>query len=825
MTFPVTFLTARTHLGKTFADEGARRPPHARNFTSVEYELTPDRRGIETLAKLVQRHTGAGDAFFTGKFVRPLLDESRAGLTDRKFKPQVLVVDLDSVALDIDMRPPITTERLVEAARQAQQLLPEGLAEATCVAHASSSFALKPGHVSIHLFFMLDAPFIPGQMKAWLAQANFEDSTLQENLDLNPTGMSLHFPLDRCLGENSRLLYIAAPQFESKLLKDPFENPVDRVVLVDGKHDIASISDEVANVNPQTVDDLIKKQIEILRKQQGLRKRTSKLKTMETRKGDYREVLTNPDQVSIEIAYERDPFVYANFNGGDSNAYYWPKDNPRYIYNFKDEPVVEMAKVAPDFHRDYLASLATEVSDIAETPLVIRDRAADRYLALLYNGTDQTLMECNGIQRGAVDDFMRQYGGMEPDLIETWTVHFDPKSLTQLDSDRKILNTFTPSIYMQMEADEELKATYGKAIPIIEDRAPAFTRLLLHIAGNARMETEHFLNWLAFVFQVREKTSVAWIFHGVEGTGKGILFNEVLHPLFGERYATSKKINDLEDSFNGWREQALLVAFDEFRMADAKEGSRVYDRLKNMISEPIGTVRAMQSNQKDIRLHENLIFFSNSQDALKISATDRRFCVPPAQHTPVNQTLDTRKLVAELHQELPTIARFLVSYEVDEVNARLALETEAKASMRNASNTWVEDYCDALEKGRLEWFVDNILNTRPTGPDQSVLHSMAGETIARICLSIMRDAESIQYLSIDDAMVLFQALDGGKATKIGFSKLVARYGLDFQRRRIEGERNRFLTIHWDTSELNLGEIITTHGDPNQQASAREHLTH
>src|SRR5690554_2624226 len=106
-TFPVTFVTARTHLGKTYTNEGSRRPPHAKNLTSMEYPLTADRQGIETLAKLVARHTGAGVAFFTGKFRKPLIDESRAGQADSQFRPQVLVVDLDDVDIDLAITPPL----------------------------------------------------------------------------------------------------------------------------------------------------------------------------------------------------------------------------------------------------------------------------------------------------------------------------------------------------------------------------------------------------------------------------------------------------------------------------------------------------------------------------------------------------------------------------------------------------------------------------------------------------------------------------------------------------------------------------------------------
>lgn len=824
-TFPATFVTARTHLGKTYTDEGSRRPPHAKILTSMEYPLTADRQGVETLAKLVARHTGAGDAFFTGKFRKPLIDESRAGQADSQFRPQVLVVDLDDVAIDLAIAPPFSHDQLVLATEVMRPLLPPALAKATCVAHASSSFGLKPGKVSLHLFFILDAPVLSGQLKAWLAKANFDNDVLADNIRLSPSGGALHFPLDRCTGENSRLIYIASPQFESAVIQDPFPEPVDRVTLVDGETDIAKISDEVKAISPEAADQLIKAKIKDLRKLNGLPTKQARVQTMETRRGEYRDVHTNPDRVAIEVAYEREPFVYANLNGGDSNAYYWPKDNPKYIYNFKDEPIIEMAKAAPDFYRDYLAELAEEAAanvDEVIRPMIVRDEDADTHISFLYHGDDHTLVKPPKKIGNDKDrkDWYIQYGGMAPDHYETWRVLFNPHSFTQLDFDDRQLNTFTPTEYMLLNPGD-VRHTYGSMFPALEKAAPRTAFLINHIAGGGRIEVEHFLNWLAYVFQFRAKSNIAWVFHGVEGTGKGLLFNELLVPLFG-RYAMNKKLEHLEDGFDGWREECLLAVFDEFRMSDAKDGSRLYDKLKNMISEPSGTIRAMFAEQKSVKLYENLMFFSNSNDALKISVSDRRFCVPPAQNTPIKRVCRPHELVARLAGEVAAFAQYLVDAQVDEAAARTALETEAKAAMRNASNTWVEDFAAALKGGDLGWFLDNAVSATPNKPEHNTLITRAGEAIADIALELL-NGQHITYVSLDKVALLYGAIDGGKATKISISKTLSRYGCEFVRRRIDNQRNRFITVNWDIDDLDLTMLVSDYGNPLQQSETKKAL--
>ena len=819
--FPVTFVNARTHLGKTYTDSGNQRPPHAKNLTSMEYPLTADQSGLDVLTALVRKHTGAGDAFFTGAFTKPLMDESRAGRSNARFKPQVLVVDLDDVPLDTPLSPPISPEKLVQVSTELRKLLPVELADTGCVAHASSSFGLKPGRVSLHLMFILDKPIASQRLKSWLTWANFQNPDVEAAIELSPSGQSLKFPIDRCTADNSRLIYIAAPQFMGKLTSDPFTQPVDRVVQVPGSRSVASLADSVDAINPQTADSLVREKIKELRKEQGLPNRQAKLAIVETRKGNFHEILNNPDQVVIEIAYEREPFVYGNLNGGDSNAYYWPKDNPKYIYNFKDEPVVEMAKVAPDFYREYLASMKQdEAVDEAYRPLVFRDFHADHYYTVLHDKTD--VVEVAKASRTALEDFMVQYGGELPPIIESWQVGFNPSSPVQLDFDKKFYNLFKPTRYLAMQASEESSADYGNALDAVEKLTPNIASLLLHVMGNSRQEFEHFINWLSYIINNRRKTSIAWVFHGCEGTGKGIMFKEILKPLFGQ-YASIKGINDLEDGFNGWREQCLLVAFDEFRMADAKEGSRLYDRLKNMISEEVGTVRAMYSNQKDIQLYENLIFFSNSHDAMRISATDRRFCVAAPQNTPLKEKMDTIKLIESIRMELDFFAQFLVDFDYSETHARLALETEAKTQMRQAAATWVEDFCMALKNGQLEWFVDNILYIRATSPEATIRQAQASEVIARFILDVMNQGILRDHVSLDEACILFAAVsNGGDNRKVAIAKLMARYGLIFERRRIGGDRNRFFAVNWDTGELDLSALMKQCGNPVQQSEAVTH---
>lgn len=825
MAFPVTFVSATSmHLGKTYSDEGVIRPQHAKSLTSTEYNIEPNQEGLETLEELVRQHTNAGDAFFTGRFMEPLTNESRAGKSDIRFKPQVLVLDIDGLPYDEVIKAPVTNETVTQAVEYVRECLPEELANVSCVAHASSSFGIATSKINLHLFFILDKPFTSERMKLWLTQCNFDNETLSDNISLNPSALSLHYPLDRCTGEHTRLIYIAAPKFQSVIHGDPFPDPQDRVCLIPGDTPVASIHEALAQVSAAKIDDVSVAFIHSLRKEQGLRGKTPKTQTTEVRRGEFREILTNPDKVTIEIAYERPPFVYANLNGGDSNAYYWPKEHPKFIYNFKDEPIVEMAKVAPDFYREQLQlAHMGEVAEKTTIPMVVRDRHSDSYIAILYDGEDESLIEANRIQRGAIDDFILQYGGVEPEIIETWTVHFDPKTNVQLDLRNQILNSFLPTEYMTREALPPIVASPGDSDKVLKKQCPNIFVLIKHAIGGTPREMKHFLNWLSFVFNEREKSSVAWIFHGVEGTGKGMLFHEVLTPLFGQ-YASSKKMSDLEDTFNGWREQSLLVVFDEFRMADAKDGSKTYDRLKNMISEPFGTVRAVFSNQRNVPLHDNFLFFSNSQDAMKLAATDRRFCVATPQHVPLNVVCDTRKLLNGVKNEMDDFGEYIKAFAYCPDTARMIIDTPAKATMRRASQTWIDDFVQAMREGNFEWFVDHVAETVPSDPGAAFLHQRASLALARVASDAHTSGLYTTLIGVSELLHTYQYLSNDtRMTMIAFSKMLSRHGIESTRMRVDGQRMRCVYIDWEFGDTDLSEFVHAHGSPGQKSGTK--LTH
>lgn len=814
----LTFLAAQMPLVKQFLLNETRNYPLARRFTSVTYEVSPNQEGLELFYGYLKEHGAKGDCFYKGELKREISLESRAGLTLTSKDTQVLVIDIDKFEMD-NIPKTFNEERFKELSETVIQYLPTDLHNVSYIAQASSSLGTKPNTVSMHFFFFLDKPVSPQMLKWWLCSLNLTLPKFEAKVTLSPTGHALQYPIDRCMAENSRIIYIAPPEFDKKI-KNPFPKDTDRFIYVAKKKVLAPLAKKIGEVIPQLVEADLTTKIEKLRADRGLPKQKAKVKVMKTGPSQENQVLLNPDKAVIQYAYHNDTFCYANLNNGDSNAYYWPLDNPKWVHNFKSEPVFEMAKVDSEFYKWYMEEFREYVvKDARLKPLVFRDFATDAYYTVEYDPSDETLKRFTTAGRNSLKDFMAQYWEPLPDPIPTWDVFFNPQIQGGIDFEAQNLNLFAPTPYMVDEVDipAEYKGVgYGEALDAMKEYTPNISKLIMHMIGEGEVEFEHFINWLAYVFVYREKTNIAWIFHGVEGTGKGLFYTQVIQKLFGKQYSVMKRITDLEDKFDAWKRYNLITVIDEFRLADTTQQSRMYDQIKNMISEPFGTIRMMRTDPIEFPLYSNYMFFSNNEDAMKISASDRRFCLGVRQVSKIDMAYNIPKLMDGIEAELHKLAVFLREFDIDVHQARVALENEAKASMRAASNSWVDDFSIALQKGNFSFFFDAVMFQEATQSDEAILISKCRETVAQWLLDHLQGATNIIQVNAEDARLIYSLIAGRDARPAEFGKVLSRRGLVAPRFRHNGRLGRWIQVEFDFGDYDPIQLIKDYGSPAQR---------
>lgn len=801
MSIPLSFLEpARSlRLAKVITQEGTQPYPLAKTFTSHTTYLEASQTGLEEAFKLLQAHAIKGHCVHKGVLKEPILNESRRGKSDSNAPTALLVLDLDDYKPEVRLPASgITSAHLTATVEAIRAELPEPLRSASCIANASSSTGMKAdGVIGLHLFFLLEHSVPVSQLTHWLTGLNFCVEGFQSQLKLNRSGMSVKWVCDPVVARNSQLIYISAPEMVG--VTDPFVTPADRWALVQGATPTCNLLPTLVNLVPATVQQVAERTLSELRKSLGLKTLKPSYRRMDI-DGEKVQVLTNPDQLQMTLIRTTDKYAYWNINGGDSNAYYNPVGNPEIIFNFKGEAPFEMKRANEDVYNWYCEQYKTQIRDTSDPkPLAFRELTTDQHFAVEYNPREDRVIRVNKIARQNIEDWYATYGMPVPDPMPQWDVLFDPASTTVLDWDNHKLNTFqatdllrNPPAVMPTYANRKL----GEAKDAMAQLCPFIYRVIYHICGNSDPEFEWFINWLAFITQTRKKVETAWVFSGVPGTGKGIFFEKILRPIMGDKYTTKKRLDHLEEQFNAYLEQTLLLVYEEFRLSDSKQDGKLLNKLKDEIGSNTTNIRAMRTDVVEKANYVNYIFFSNHRDVIRIEEGDRRFNIAPAQGVMLRAVWP--KITEELHMidgELGTFVGFLMSYRAQEKLARVPIENDAKRTMKQLAMGYNERFCMAVRKGELDYFLDvfdmDIANdltkaTQITTAQKWVKHWAAQ---ARAGVEVL--------VPTSDLLTVYLAMhDSNRITQTKFGMMLGRNDMHTTRARVRGRQSTCVSVKW-----------------------------
>ena len=811
----IIFLKAKQKLVKEITTEGTKPYPLAKNFTSEHHTIEPNQKGFNEFYELLQKHAAAGHALHKGDLKKKLKNESRALMTDRTAATQLLVLDLDGITFP-GAKTAYNTYDIQNIAEAFVQYLPQEFKDVSYIAQASASLGLKANKISLHLFFLLGHTVQPRALKEWLRTLNYEIDFLADQLNLSANGQSISYPLDVSLADNSKLVYIGTPKFTG--VQDPITG--DRFVRIDRGSPTLDISHLMKDVNPEKVYNLSTQIKDGLRKKAGLVKKSEKITTVNVN-GISEQVLQNPDRMSIEICRIADPYVNCNINGGDSGAYYFILTNPHYMYNFKGEPIFEIEKADPEFYQTIFEKYADKIDGAKNVkPIVLRDFYTDTYFNGVFDSNKSQFTDdfpLTPTQKTSLEGFMRTHNRPMPDYIPDAQVVFDPASNSgiQMDTAPYHVNLYRKTGYMLGASTEVPELTYGTAAELSK-YIPNIMTLMKHILGNGVTEVEHFVNWLAYIYQNKRKTMTAWIFTGVPGTGKGLFIHKVLKPLFGEQQVPMRSLENIEEQFNLYMRTALFLVVDEFRMGDSGNTGRMADKLKHQVTEPTLTIRAMRTNQIELPSFCNFIFLTNRADAVKIEEGDRRYNVAPRQESKLEtKHPDFIAKLADIQAELFTFAGLLQRFKVDERMAHTALENEAKKEMKQVSMSVLEEFATAVKQHNLEYFVE-ILDI----PLTNTFDAGGISTAQRYIKDWISKTNQETIIPMQHFKLVYDVLtDNRKALAIrDFTKAMSRLNVQTTRKRVGTSKNssapRGVLVTWLLDEKVKKNLIQEHFDNN-----------
>ena len=683
----LTFLSASVPLTKTYT----RLPDGTIEKSSYPnvWEVSSTDETVHNLMNFevaITKHAAQGHCLLKGRVTRPLTCESRKGSTDANGTTDWLCLDIDG----IDTHDGTTVDSIMADL---------GMAHVSYILQWSGSMNIISTALRCHVFVMLTKPISASQIKQWLVQQNHSIAVLRAHQALTKTGNAITWGLDITACQSDKLIYIAPP-----VLKN-IKNPLGRVPRISTIVKTNPTFDMATNIH--TIEQnrrLTDERVLELRELAGMPKRKLIYKFV----GSH-EVLSKPGECNVTGMKQDRGFVYFNLNDGDSWAYYHPEDNPDYIHNFKGEPIYLTKELLPA----YWSSLQTathRTSSTGTTHLAYLDRRTSTYWRGTYNANADLL----DIYPAKTESMLRQYADASGlrlgDNIPEWDMEFNPHDNVRVDFTNRSINTFQLSSFMRATPKQ------------IQRCPPTIFKIISHVLGHDVDTIEYFMNWLAYIVQQRERTMTAWIFQGTQGTGKGLLMNRVLTPMFGNTQTVMKRAGELNEKWTDFVVGKFIIFIDEVQTSAYRDEHSIISNLKNLITEPNVMVRMMNKNAYEVPNYASWIFASNKPDPVSVDKEDRRFNVGPYQGTKLKIT------DAELDQvdtEVQNFYHYLIGYAMDKASATTPLMSGARNYLIELSQSTSESTASALRSGDMAFFLDQL----PAGEAWRSLDQLTKNTV------------------------------------------------------------------------------------------------
>ena len=674
----VVFLSGRLPLTKTFAMTNgvlAATPyPHIAKVTSHHEQAS----SLAEFHSQLVAHAKQGHCLFGGQLTRPLKGESRAGATARDNKAWV-VFDFDKVEGK-------------DHADIVKRYLPKECQDVSYIAQLSASMFRPDADLwSGHIFMLLEQEMDEQRLRQWFEYINFTNKNLLEQLKLSDSEQALHWPLDRTVAYNSKLIFIAPPKCYG------FVPAVkESIILVKKKRQQM----KVPAFNP--IDNqTIRQKINELRQAIGLDEISYSLTPFE---GQW--VLDQSGECAVhDIKTSGDHYIRFNLNGGDSYAYFIDLRKPDLIRNFKGEPFLKTEEAAPDLWKSLrkVAPRAVARPALEEGTEVLAFYATNQSSVVKIGTFDHGAHELvlNNSGERAAKAWQAEYGVVGSGMLPHMDLAFDPHCDIQYVTGATQINLFKATPYMT-------RASTNPQPSKLSDMPKLADRVMRSMLGNPTDDVyKHFLNWLAYSFQERKKIGTAWVMSGVEGTGKGTFVKYILAPIFGSSAVKVVQYGLLNQEYNDFLEHALFVVFEEADVNAAENNAALMAKLRHYITDEQLMIRRMRSDPYPANTFFNCLFFSNKKTPVMTSSHDRRFNIAEWQDARLFFT-PNEYAVLQAGAELDEVADVLQRWPVDLVALTKIVDTEARQRVHEATTSINQLIADAVLAGDLQFFIDRM---------------------------------------------------------------------------------------------------------------------
>lgn len=207
--------------------------------------------------------------------------------------------------------------------------------------------------------------------------------------------------------------------------------------------------------------------------------------------------------------------------------------------------------------------------------------------------------------------------GIGNDKFKAWSESYKRRTVWRI--------IYEPGAESNKELVNLFEGFFVEPDPIGKQGCPLILKHLWYMCRKREAELHFMLKWIAYPLQnPGAKMATSIVMFGSEGTGKSIIWEEVVKPIYGKHAGTIGQAQ-LESQFTGWKSAKSFVVAEE--VVSRQDRNHHKGMLKQLISG-----KTFRINEKNLPEHEesnhmNIVFNSNSTIPQELDEGDRRYLV------------------------------------------------------------------------------------------------------------------------------------------------------------------------------------------------------
>ena len=233
-------------------------------------------------------------------------------------------------------------------------------------------------------------------------------------------------------------------------------------------------------------------------------------------------------------------------------------------------------------------------------------------------------------------------------------------------------------------------------------------KILLNNLFPKKEALEYFLNWFSVILNTLEKNRTSIVLKGIQGTGKGLLYDFIISHILGSAHCITISNEQLKGRFNEELENKIFVIGNEIK-GDFRDGNTSYEKLKMYITDPQILIEGKNLKTRKIQNFFNLIIFSNHDTPLQISPHDRRYSVITTNDIKIDELVDDMDIfINDLKKERDNFLKDLIKFKYSKYKAHQVLENDDKRLIMEASTPKIELLANWLKKGNQDRIIEGL---------------------------------------------------------------------------------------------------------------------